>query len=53
MVPIRIVHLDRLSIIRYSMRGTSKAYRRANNMDGAKSSGKTVPPMGAGNRTIV
>ena len=49
MVPMRIVVRDRLPKIRYNMRGVSKAYRTANNMDGAKSSGKTVPPTGAGN----
>ena len=53
MVPMRSVHRDRLTNIRYNMRGTSKVYRTANNMDGAKSSGKTVPPIGAGNRTIL
>ena len=52
MVPMRSVHRDRLTNIRYNMRGTSKVYRTANNIDGAKSSGKTVPPIGAGNRTI-
>lgn len=40
---------DRLPEIRYNMRGMSIAYRTANKMDGAKSSGKTVPPIGAGN----
>lgn len=49
MVPMRIVHRDRLCNIRYNMRGASKAYRTANSIDGAKSSGKTVPPTGAGN----
>lgn len=49
MVPMRSRHRDRLSNIRYSMRGARQAYRTANNMDGAKSSGKTVPPTGAGN----
>ena len=53
MVPMRIVHRDRLLNIRYNMRGASKAYRIANSMEGAKSSGKTVPPIGAGNRTIL
>ena len=48
-VPMRMVQRDRLLKIRYNMRGTSKVYRTANNMDGAKSSGKTVPPIGAGN----
>ena len=52
MVPMRSVHRDRLPSIRDNMRGRSKAYRTANNIDGAKSSGKTVPPIGAGNRTI-
>ena len=52
-VPMRRVHRDRLWNIRYSIRGASKAYRTANNMDGAKSSGKTVPPIGAGNRTMM
>ena len=52
MVPMRSVHRDRLPKIRCNMRGTSIAYRTANKMDGAKSSGKTVPPIGAGNRTI-
>ena len=54
MDPMRSVHRDRLSKIRCNTRGTSMAYRTANNMDGAKSSGKTVPPIGAGNtiRTI-
>ena len=49
MVPMRIKHRDRLPKIRRNMRGTSTAYRTANNMDGAKSSGRTVPPIGAGN----
>ena len=43
-----MVQRDRLPKIRYNMRGTSIAYRTANNMDGAKSSGRTVPPIGAG-----
>ena len=52
MVPMRSVVRDLLPKIRYNVRGTSKVYRTANNMEGAKSSGKTVPPIGAGNRTI-
>ena len=52
MVPMRSRHRERQLIIRYNMRGTREAYRIANNMDGAKSSGKTVPPTGAGNSTI-
>ena len=47
--PMRTMQRDRLPKIRYNMRGTSIAYRTANNMEGAKSSGKTVPPIGAGN----
>jgi hypothetical protein len=30
----------------------SEQYRTENNIDGAKSSAKTVPPIGAGNKTI-
>ena len=48
-LPMRMVQRDRLPKTRYNMRGTSIAYRTANNIDGAKSSGKTVPPIGAGN----
>jgi len=52
MVPMRSVQRDRLLKTRHNMRGTSNAYRTANNMDGAKSAGKTVPPIGAGIETI-
>ena len=49
---MRSVHRDRLPNIRRNMRGTSEPYRIENSIDGAKSSGRTVPPIGAGNRTI-
>ena len=52
MVPMKSVHRVRLFISRYNMGNASKACRTAKNMDGAKSFGKTVPPIGAGNRTI-
>ena len=49
MVPMRSVVRDRLLNTRYSIRGASEAYRTANSIDGMKSSGRTVPPTGAGN----
>ena len=52
MVPMRSVVRDRLLKIRRNMVGTSNPYRIENSTEGAKSSGKTVPPIGAGNRTI-
>lgn len=47
-VPISSVVRERLSHARYTMTGTSRAYRTANNIDGAKSVGKRVPPTGVG-----
>lgn len=47
--PMKMVQRDFLPNIRYNMRGRSVAYRTVNNIDGAKSSGKTVPPIDAGN----
>ena len=52
MVPMRAAHRVRLSKIRRNMRGRSVVYRTANSTDGAKSFCITVPPIGAGNKTI-
>ena len=51
-VPMRSTDRVRLHNIRRKMRGRSVEYRTANNMDGAKSFFRTVPPIGAGNKTI-
>ena len=52
MVPMRSKHRCCLRKIRRNMRGMSVEYKTANNIDGAKSFGKTLPPIGAGNKTI-
>ena len=49
MDPIRSVVRECLSNIRKNITGTRRPYRTAKTTDGAKSSGKGVPPTGVGN----
>jgi len=52
-VPISKVVRERLSNTRYAMGRMRSPYSTAKNMDGAKSSGRAVPPMGAGKLTMM
>jgi hypothetical protein len=52
-VPKSKVVRERLSNTRYAMGGRRSPYSTAKNMDGEKSDGKDVPPMGAGELTML
>lgn len=52
-VPISKVVLERLCSMRYRVRGNNSAYSTAKSIDGAKSTGRGVPPIGAGKLTMI
>lgn len=52
-VPIRRTVRDRLSTMRKNTSGLSIPYRTAKKMEGAKSTGRGVPPIGVGNLELI